>query len=43
MKPKNNYPKQKKITIKRNRTKLQRLKNHKGVKLKNICNMIDYL
>jgi hypothetical protein len=33
----------KKITIKRIRTNLERLKNHRGVKLKIICNMIYYL
>jgi len=33
----------KKITIKRIRTNLERLKNHRGVKLKIFCNMIYYL
>jgi hypothetical protein len=33
----------KKISIKKIRIKFERLKNHRGVKLKIICNMIDFL
>jgi hypothetical protein len=42
-KKKLNDPKQKKIVIKWMKTKFERLKNHRGVKLKNICDLIDYL
>jgi hypothetical protein len=40
IKSKKNYHKQKNA-IKRIRKKLERLKNHREVKLKIICNMID--
>jgi hypothetical protein len=43
LKKKINDPKQKKIIIKWMKTKFERLKNHRGVKLKNICYLIDYL
>jgi hypothetical protein len=33
----------KKISIKKIRIKFERLKNYRGVKLKIICNMIDFL
>jgi hypothetical protein len=40
---KKQLPQTKKYIIKRIRTKLERFKNDKGVKLKIICNIIDYL
>jgi hypothetical protein len=40
---KKQLPQTKKNIIKRITTKLERFKNDKGVKLKIICNIIDYL